>query len=196
MYQQRSDKLKWVWVLVVIGFMGWLYWQNQQLKDDKVWFTPAEPDSGQVNITKEIGEEKIGVHIAGAVHRPGVYFLPQNARVVDLIKAAGGVTRTADLNQINLAQPLMDGQKVVVPEKQDNITTRSIVIKNSERKVNINTASKEELMTLPGIGPGKAAAIIGYREMNGSFRKLEDLMNVDGIGEKTFIKLKDKITLY
>lgn len=180
--------------------------------------------------------EEIAVHAAGAVQKPGVYYLPVNARVVDVVKAAGGVTAQADLNAINLASPVADGDQVMIPrtgeDGQGDYTIRGGVTSGVVRsslgngggasadidraggssanratsaqgyrpgstagRVNLNTASAEELMSLPGIGESKAAAIIRYREKHGRFQRPEDLMAVGGIGEKTFAGLRDRITI-
>ncbi|MCK4260465.1 MAG: helix-hairpin-helix domain-containing protein [Halanaerobiales bacterium] len=214
MYHQRSEKLKWVGIVILIGILGFVFWQNQRTKEEEKWVYLTEViETDQSNQTGEDTSHseykdvrKIGVHVAGEVKNPGVYFLNEDSRVVDLIMLAGGVTKTADLNQINLAEPLMDGQKVIVPQRMTVVSTTtsgagiytfssSSTTSSSSKKISINSASKEQLETISGVGPNKAEAIIRYREQNGRFRKLEDLKKVGGIGEKTFEKLKDQITL-
>ncbi|MBR6799983.1 MAG: helix-hairpin-helix domain-containing protein [Firmicutes bacterium] len=145
----------------------------------------------------------IMVDIGGAVNDPMVAELEEGSRVEDAINAAGGVTEDADLTEINRAAFLEDGDKILIPEKQEvalndisNATDGSAkggYTSYSDGKININTAGSEELQTLDGVGPVTAEKIIDYRESNGRFKDIEDIKNVSGIGEKTFEKLKDDI---
>lgn len=152
-----------------------------------------------------VEKEMIIVHVAGAVVEPGVYYLEKGSRVFQAIEKAGGPLEEADLERINLAQPLMDGQQVYIPaflpageeaQLAGAVTFRSEAYLNQSRKININTASKAELETLPGIGAVKAQNIIKYREEHGYFQRIEDITRVNGIGEKTFENIKDLITVY
>jgi len=139
----------------------------------------------------------IRVHITGAVNVPGVYTLPENARVEDAIQAAGGLQDEADPQLLNLAAALVDGQRIYIPVTQDvTLTTddRGLTIETS-RLINLNTASFAELDSLPGIGEVKAQAILDYRQKNGLFTALEDLLKVDGISQSLFEKLEGLITL-
>lgn len=168
----------------------------------------------QINSVKEntVVEEKatIMVHIMGQVNNPGVVELQENARIQDAIEAAGGATLEADFSKINLAYILEDGLKIYIPkigeeEKQEYITKESgnTIIKEHNKKeseketlmVNINTASKEELESLPGIGEAIATRIINYRKENGKFSKIEDIQNVSGIGEAKYNNIKNYITV-
>jgi len=145
----------------------------------------------------------IMVDIGGAVNDPMVAELEEGSRVEDAINAAGGVTEDADLTEINRAAFLEDGDKILIPEKQEvalndisNATDGSAkgsYTSYSDGKININTAGSEELQMLDGVGPVTAEKIIDYRESNGRFKDIEDIKNVSGIGEKTFEKLKDDI---
>jgi competence protein ComEA len=159
----------------------------------------AEEESGDVFSPEE--EKLIIVHITGAVTNPGVYTLEEGSRVFHVVEKAGGHLEDADLERINLAQPLYDGQPVFIPRKSDRDNSSSTGGPSpagdpSVAKVNINTASKAQLETLPGIGSVKAQNIISYREKNGPFQRIEDLVNVNGIGEKTLEGMKDFITIY
>lgn len=141
----------------------------------------------------------IQVHVVGEVKIPGVYTLPQGASVQDAIEAAQGPTELAQQDLLNLAAMLTDGQRVYIPSKAEtqvdvDSSQRSLVI-SPDSLVNINTASLEELDTLPGIGSVRAEAIIAYRTQNGYFMTTEDLMKVEGIGETTFNALKELITI-
>lgn len=146
----------------------------------------------------------IAVDVSGAVHKPGVYFLDQGCRVEDAITAAGGFLPEAYTESINLAAPLSDGSKVLVPlfrnpdsqTENDLLNTTHPPPAQSAFPININTASKETLMQLPGIGEVKAQAIIDFRNQNGPFTALEQIQEVSGIGPATFEKLKELITIY
>uniref|UniRef100_A0A7C4U478 Helix-hairpin-helix DNA-binding motif class 1 domain-containing protein n=1 Tax=Caldisericum exile TaxID=693075 RepID=A0A7C4U478_9BACT len=143
---------------------------------------------------------KIKVYVTGEVKHPDVYELDTDSIVKDAIEKAGGTTEKADLIAINLAKRLSDGEQVIVPSKEQTAVNGTgnaqISGSNSAKsgKININTASKEELMNLPGIGDVKAQAIIDYRTKNGTFKDIHEIVNVSGIGEKTFEKIKDLIT--
>lgn len=131
--------------------------------------------------------------------QPGLYHLPEGANVQEAIEAASGATENAGLDLINLATILNDGQRITIPPKSNlqekiEFPQRSSGL-NETKLININTANQEELESLPGIGEVKARAIINYRTQNGYFLNLEELMNVEGIGQKTFDQLKELITI-
>lgn len=165
----------------------------------------------QQNDSAENAKESIVVHLAGAVKNAGVYKLNKDDRLVDLIKAAGGLKDNADLTQINLAEKLYDGQKLTIAEKiihEDRTAFNSKKTDNSEGiidtsysssdnnlLININQADQSQLEELSGIGPSKAAAIIKYRDQNSYFSKKEDLLKISGIGEKTLENIRDEIVL-
>ncbi len=139
------------------------------------------------------------VYVTGAVRTPDVYRLPPGSIVKDAIQAAGGATADADLEHINLALELRDQQQLYVPHKGEDAPPVSPpsaqpLKSGQESKVNINTASAEELDALPGVGPAIAQRIVDYRTENGPFATIEDIMNVKGIGPATFARLKDHIT--
>lgn len=149
--------------------------------------------------------EKIKVYITGEINNPGVIEIEEGERVEDLVNKAGGVTNNADLSKVNLAYKLEDGQKVYIPNKNENFENEIISTENGENviqemksssksgKININSASIEKLCELPGVGEAMAEKIIMYREENGKFNSIEDLKNVSGIGEKKYESLKDFI---
>ena len=154
--------------------------------------------------------EKIVVHIMGAVKNEGIVELNEGARVSDAINSAGGLAEDADMSKINLAYVLEDGVKIRIPSINDEpteeyITTDGVEIVESSSQttqnggnsksglININTANETELDSLPGIGPSIAAKIINYREENGDFASIEDIKNVNGIGDSKFEELKDLI---
>ena len=129
------------------------------------------------------------VDVAGGVNRPGVYTLPANSRVVDAIKAAGGIKKGADASEINQARVLKDGEQIYIYPTQSSVHAKSA----PRGPLSINRASAKEFESLPGIGPVLASRIITYRKSHGSFTAIEDLLNVPGIGEPTFSKFKSKI---
>ena len=150
--------------------------------------------------------EIIFVHVCGAVKKEGVYQVINSARVVDAIKAAGGLTKAAASYGINQAELLKDGMQIYIPTKKEvkvnkvipsglpSVTVASDISKNANTEiVNINTATKEELMKLNGVGEAKAALIINFRETNGGFKNINDLMKIKGIKQKFFDKIKDSI---
>lgn len=145
--------------------------------------------------------EPIVVDVKGAVQHPGVYSLSEGDRLIDAIHAAGGYLPDADSRMLNHALKLTDEFVVYVPsvgeEPIDIIqtTTAGKSAGQNDGKVNINTADEQELMTIPGVGPAKAAAIIQYRTDHGLFKTPESLMEVSGIGQKTFEKLESQITV-
>lgn len=154
--------------------------------------TEMEPED------EEEGEEML-VDVKGAVRNPGVYYAKPGQRVIDMIEEAGGLMEDADESVLNFAMRVVDEMVIYVPRTGEDPGSREIIslpeTTEKEGKVNLNQADQSQLETLPGIGPSKAAAIIEYREKNGPFKVIEDLMLVSGFGEKTFEKLKDKITV-
>ena len=134
------------------------------------------------------------IHLVGAVNNPGVYELPAGSRVYQLIETAGGFSENADQDSINQARPLFDGEQIYINFYDS--TTRSFNPLAEEQKVNINKATLDELTTLPGIGEVRAGQIIAYREKNGYFSDPRELMDVSGIGEKTYQNIADLITIY
>lgn len=147
------------------------------------------------------------VHVSGAVTQPGVYSMPIGSRVKDAIEAAGGLLPDANIQSLNLAAPLQDGELIWIPTIiKTNPTTsepdktpgddRSLIVTPTPTGlININTATLEELDTLPGIGPFKAQGIIDYRNDHGPFNSIEAIQDVDGIGPVTYEGLKELITV-
>ncbi len=147
------------------------------------------------NISKN--DDRIGVYISGEVKNTGVYYLKKDSRITDLINICGGLTEEADVSKINPAQKLNDSDKIIIPKKEENLNTESIEDTNEsdinvQEKININTATKDELTSLNGIGEATANKIINYRNKN-KFKEIEDIMNVPGIGEARFNNIKDYI---
>lgn len=159
-----------------------------------------------INITNDENSE-IKIYIIGEVNKPGVLILPYGARIEDAIISAGGPGNNADLSRVNLAYPLEDGQKIYIPslneiENKEYISSESgeNVIEDpsniySNKKININKASLENLTSIPGIGESTAQKIIDYRNKNGNFNSIEDLKKVSGIGDKKYEKIKEFIDI-
>lgn len=159
--------------------------------------SPTTVEAGEGNSHQ--GAETVTVHAAGALVRPGVYVLPADARVADAVTAAGGASPDADLDQLNLATRLGDGDRVYVPRKGEaavppggpagspsgggSATTRAQV-------VDLNTATADQLEGLPGVGPSLAAAIVEHRTRHGRFRTVDDLVDVPGIGPAKLAALR------
>ena len=155
---------------------------------------------------EEPEEEKdfIIIHITGEVINPGIIKIKEGERIKDAIDAAGGLTPNADTNKINLAYVVSDGQKIYIPsifdETEKQLITEeigeSVLDGNTEKKtnkININTATQTELEELKGIGPSTALKIIKYRKENGTFKSIEEIKYVPGIGEGKFKEIEDEI---
>lgn len=177
-------------------------------KNDNTEFLAAEEPSLQVTEVEEESTEKIQitkvpetifVDVCGAVTNPGVYELEADSRVFQAIEAAGGFLESAACEYVNRAESLKDGQQVYIPTRDEaerqEIPVMQQAGQQQDTKVNLNTAGKEELMTLTGIGESKAEAIIAYREDNGGFTVKEDILNVQGIKEGTYEKIKEDIVV-
>ena len=155
------------------------------------WEEIALEESTIVEEAIQEAEDRIYVYVCGAVKFPGVYELLQGSRVFEAIQAAGGFLGEAAENEVNQAEILKDEMKLYIPTLQDLEEQK----KTEAGKVNINIATKEELMTLPGVGESKANQIIQYREDCGKFQSIEDIMMISGIKEGLFNKIKDYITV-
>ncbi|MBQ2901362.1 MAG: helix-hairpin-helix domain-containing protein [Agathobacter sp.] len=179
--------------------------ETAQYVEDVETETTDFQDSEQCSMqeTEVDGAKKanIYVYVCGQIQKPGVYTLPEGSRVCDVFVLAGGFTECAATDYWNQARLLNDGEMIYVPaieEAKDRYFERDATSRedtNDSNKVNINTASKEELMTLPGIGEAKALAIISYRQENGAFSSIEELKQVEGIKDGVFSKMKDDIEI-
>ena len=175
--------------------------------------TSLKEDSAlQETVVEEEEQELIAVHICGAVNQPGVYYLKKKQRIYEGILKAGGFREDADVDYLNQALFLEDGMKIIVPTREETEELETSVQKNGEdnfiqkaaslgefevkqQKVDLNTADEELLCTLPGIGESRAKSIIAYRREHGDFQKAEDIMNVSGIKEAAYEKIKDYVTV-
>ncbi|HIE24753.1 MAG TPA: ComEA family DNA-binding protein [Anaerolineales bacterium] len=155
-----------------------------------IWNTARQPRGVPVELRPPPTHIPISVYVTGSVVAPGIYALPEGSRMADAINAAGGFLPIADQEQINLAALVRDGEKIIVG-------TRSNYGASSESsdRININTATLEELETLPGIGPSTAQRIIDHRQANGKFERIDQITEVSGIGPATYDRIKDLITV-
>lgn len=167
-------------------------------KEDIRVYDAKEADE-KTKSAEQTAENTIYVYVCGEVVLPGVYEFTSGMRVADAIMAAGGMTEEAAETYWNQAAVLEDGQKIYVPTKEeaagDAESQSGEQMIEQENKINLNTASKEQLMTLSGVGSAKADAIIAYRKEQGGFQSIEDIMKIEGIKEGVFKKIKDKITV-
>lgn len=194
-----GSRMKIFLILLFIGITG-IGFLMKMPKKEAVNFLGKEPplevetEEASIETKEALTDEKqerrgyIFVHVCGAVKNEGVYELSEGSRVVDAIKLAGGLTEAAAKHSVNQAELLTDGVQIFVPFEGEEPSS-----KKGDGRLNINSASKEELMTLPGVGEARADAIIRYRTENGRFKDIKDIMKIGGIKESLFHKLKDKI---
>ena len=196
--------------------------QNQESTESEADSQSQENSVDTVALSEQgkesaIPKQELAVHVCGAVKNPGVYYLEEGKRICDAIEAAAGFTIEADENYLNQALLLQDGMKVYIPTKEEtqNLEQNNLGIENAgqagslvgdettgknvalgetkDQKIDLNTADITLLCTLPGIGESRAKSIISYREKNGPFEKIEDVMKISGIKKAAFEKIKDKI---
>ena len=181
-------------LLILVGLGGLFSKKEESMEGTTVVETTMLVEKTEVSTTQET---VIFVDIKGAVKNPGVYRMKVGDRVKDALEAAGGLTEEADSQKVNLAKRLEDQMVIVVPKVGEEAEEISAGVTSKEEakegKVNINTATVEELKTLKGVGEKKAEAIIEYRKKNGSFQTKEDLMKVRGIGKKLFESFQERI---
>ena len=188
------------WQAILFGIFAGL------LSSAVILLIAMPPKGTAVELLPAATAEPIVVHVAGAVNRPGVYRLPRESRLTDAVDRAGGLQPNADAEALNLAARLMDGDKIVVPfadqAVSDVIQRSSASLPDSAAisaddlevfPIDLNTATQEELLHLPGIGPSKAEDILAYRQENGPFLRPEDIMKVPGIGDSTFDQIRELI---
>ena len=197
-FRQNVKSIILAFVCSLIVIIGGLFYFNQSKTEDYSGVSFSNI-SNETNNKDEKAEnrhdEKIFVDVKGAVKHPGVFETTKDKRVKDLIEEAGGLLDDADTSTLNLSQKVKDQMVIYVlkhGEKPKQISDGGSSSSNTD-VININTANKEQLMKISGVGKTKAEAIISYREKNGDFKKKEDITKVRGIGKATFEKIKDKI---
>lgn len=201
-------------VLAVLIFLLFFRKNNAQPESKIMGNSEARQSVSQTDSKRQVAQNSsssstVTVDITGAIKHQGVYTLKNGARIDELIRAAGGLKPNAQLKTINRAVMLKDQDKVHIPYRGEKIDPSSQTVnsqtasasqnspsgENDGPKINLNTATAADLQKLNGIGEKKAQEIISYRQQKGQFKKIEDLMQVSGIGEKTFAKLKDQLSL-
>lgn len=183
--------------------------EDSGMESTKKISSKSETINEEKNQDAKAERKNIVVEIKGEVVKPNVYTVAENSRVNDIIEKAGGLTSEANINNINRASLLSDGECIVIRNINDkdvdmqeenlnnkvNTLSQGSSSASSGDSININTASKDELKTLSGIGDTKAEAIIEYRDSNGGFKSIDELKNVSGIGEGTLNKIREKINI-
>ena len=200
----RMKKRKAVWFSVLAAALvtaGCAGKGEESLEELSVSAESETEEEGAVPQEEQEPAETVYVYVCGAVNAPGVYELKKDARVFEAITLAGGMTAEAAPEAVSQARTVADGEQIYVPTVREvqmqGSGVEDIVTGNADvsGKVNINTAGKEELMTLTGIGEAKAQSILDYREEHGKFGSIEDLMLIEGIKEGVFNKIKEDITI-
>lgn len=188
-----------IFIIAIITVVSYFYYTNN--KKNTINVITKESNLSENNNENGKNNNEIRVYICGEINKPGVYSLLQDDRLIKLVEMAGGFTQRADMQAVNLAEKLEDEAFIKIPSAivdsngiQINTTNNSAV--HTSSKININTATKEQLESLPRIGEALAQRIIDYRESNGRFKDINELNNVSGIGDKIFEGLKDKITVH
>ncbi len=212
-YVHKSKVLIVVGVFVVFCFFIWsrLYVPAETQAEQQVSYLMEAPDEDKEEAIEDVDvvmdtvhpkSEEVLIDIKGAVFQPGVYRMKEGERVIDAVEKAGGFLEDADTRKVNLASLLSDEMVIIVPHEGEEGEGEVLIISGSSPasdpvggKININSASQDELTSLTGVGPAKALAIIDYRTDHGLFKTIEEIMNVTGIGEKSFEKIRDEITV-
>ncbi len=201
--ENKKNKIKIVAVPVLVIAAVLFFWLNSgsdEIKIDEGNSSAIEEDGvsqQEVNST----QSHLYVDIGGEVMKPGVYEVSDGTRLFEVIDKAGGLTEDADIDGINRAETVQDGQKIMIgrhgenPDENRDSYSANNVTDSGEGKVNINTADAATLQTIPGIGPSKADRIIEYRESEGKFNEIDDIKNISAIGNKTFESIKEYITV-
>ena len=185
---------------IAIIILGWFYYNN---KSEEVIIDDFYAEN--VNTIQESTvdiKNKIKVHIDGCVQLPGIIELDEGSRIADAIEKVGGLTSNASIKNVNLAYVLQDGEKIYIPSiEEEQTSSEEIQVisssngSNSNGKININKATLSELQSISGIGESTAKKILDYRSANGMFKSIEELKNINGIGEKKFELIKNEITI-
>lgn len=190
--------------ILIIAFFNSYLSKYESITENEDFFINSEKENNEIEeIKEEITNEKnmLIIHIAGAVKKEGVIEIEENSRIADAIEKAGGLTKEADLTDVNLAYSVKDGQKIYIPSVKDKEKATIVSsgmgedeeISSEEKMVNINTATQTQLEELSGIGPSTASSIISYRQEKGKFKSIDEIKNVSGIGEAKYNKIKENI---
>ena len=197
-YMKNKRFVKAAIIVVFVVAAGIIFCISVENKQPEVVISEEEFNEAETTVPSVLETEtaaEICVHVCGSVESPGVYFLPEGSRVNDAVLIAGGFSDEASSEYLNLAELLKDGEQVYIPSLEELYGEDGgySKINIDDGLININTASAEELKTLPGIGDAKAAAIIAYRNNTAKFETIEDIMKVSGIKENAFQQIKEYI---
>lgn len=226
MFESLNQKQKIIFIIIILCMIAVIvYYIYSVLSSSNAEDTFSEIDNtilfnsdSENNMAEDISDEpeEILVHISGCVKEEKVVTLKSGSRIQDAINSAGGLSKDADLTNINLAYILEDGEKIYIPKKGEKLSEDSLIYSESSvgtdasvrpsssstsssnhktSKININKAGQAELETIPGIGPSTALKIVTYREENGKFKSIEDIKNVSGIGDAKYEQMKEYITV-
>lgn len=199
-------------IVILIIVYTYFYSPDYEYITEESFFNETILETTETNEfkTEEILEKNlISVHIAGSVKKEGVIQIEESSRLIDVIEKAGGLTEKADLSNVNLAYEIKDGQKIYIPNKKDEenkgiimtempnyiIPKEETTTESGTLIININNATQTELEQLPGIGPSIASSIINYRKEKGNFKNIEEIKNVEGIGQAKYNKIKNYICI-
>jgi competence protein ComEA len=188
---QKKERLLMLILLIGILLAGSVYLYGGKPNAEKT--VPLTTEQASVPPGQQQAVGSIKVHVKGEVNRPGVYQIPADSRVVDAVEAAGGAKPSADIHALNLAAALRDGAEVTVPMSGAAEQQRAAAAKQHAGKLNLNTATADELDKLPGIGSTRAQAIVEYRNSNGRFLQVDDLKNVPGFGVKLVEQVRESV---
>ncbi|MBK5251455.1 MAG: helix-hairpin-helix domain-containing protein [Peptostreptococcaceae bacterium] len=198
MFEGRENRFKVIIFVLILAmaFVGVWGFKVKKDRDLKVLEQLSEVSEAEkispISEEKQESPEFLYVDICGAVYAEGFYKLPAESRVVDVVEMAGGLLDTADIKRINLAQKIYDQEKIIIPEIGESLA----VEESTDGLININTAGKTLLEELSGVGPAYADRIIAYRQKNGGFKTKEEIMEISGIGEKTYANIEECICIY
>ncbi|MEG0292268.1 MAG: helix-hairpin-helix domain-containing protein [Anaerovoracaceae bacterium] len=181
-----------VFLIVILGLTTLI---GNKSVNDEIEFEESSSAVSQSEEKVSKNESNIFVDIGGEVNNPIVAELPPNSRVDDAIDAAGGLTKKANIENLNRAAKLIDGEKIFVPSIEDKNSSGLKESNVKDNKININTGTVKELEEIPGVGPSTANKIIEYRDSNGRFENISDIKKIKGIGDKTYEKMKDIISI-
>lgn len=197
----KKNLIKYYLAVVALVVFGVIWILTEQGKNESVG-QQTDFFHGNSDVVEEENQDdtkgQIYIHITGAVRKPGVYIFDRKPRVVEVVEQAGGFLKNADTSLINQAEMVEDGSRIVIERKKKQKRVSGQVKDSGQSQgdtsgIDINTATREELMTLEGIGESKAMAIMNYREEHGKFQKIEDIMNITGIKSGVFEKIKNRI---
>lgn len=188
---QKKIMLLFLFLLLTSGCFGCQKKEQPTLQLEEI---PLEEEQTKEE-EKEIPRETIFVYVCGAVGKEGVYELPAGSRVYEAVEKAGGFAENAAVTSVNQAALVKDEQQLYIPTEEEMESAAFRVESEKDGRVNLNSATKEELMTLPGIGEAKAESIVKYREERGAFQSIEDIQQITGIKSGVFEKIKEFITV-